>query len=408
MIDTARDFVDSTIQCWGCPVFDRLFEVVSNAAAMVYGRFAMFCTVLLCMLLAFYIVNAIWTNIKSGVSDPWYSKTAQPAVLGAMLAVFLLGLGVAFPRFITSITFEPTAQIALIYSQSMVQTSPEIVNAQVTYTPIELPDTGFFRPQLRDTIIMLMKTTVSQFQAYIKLGLSVMDAAFSWRALISVSALLKHILWFALGLYLSFAFFRLFVRFCMYFADIIVAMSFFAFFFPLSIAMIAFKNASNVPAWISGIGKSMGADQFKKLINSIIALVAALLTYTAIMTILAKFFSSPDASAADLMEKILHGNVFAADLSDDNLESLTLMSVTVLVYIITFLQTQIPQVTQIVLNAFNVGVENKLSEGLADDAMRLTQLAVDNIKKAGSIIMSGGEAKKDDTKKDDAKKGASK
>ena len=226
-----------------------------------------------------------------------------------------------------------------------------------------------------------------------KLGIAVMDKAFSLDALLGIGNLIKHIILFFIGAYLFYAFFKLFWRFCCYFADIIVAMTFFAFFFPLSLILVAFKGA-NAPSWVSNLGKIVGIGQLKKLINAIIALAAAVLTYTVIMVIIAKFFSAPGQSAADIMQLITSGEVFAGDLSGDNLAAMTLGGCIILVYVLNFLYTQIPTVTQMVLDSFGVSQENQLSEQLADDAMKLTSIIVDTVKKAGATIISGG--KKDD------------
>ena len=47
MNDFLNSLVDSSVQCWGCPVFDRLFQIVSNAAAAVYDQFVL-CDFVLC------------------------------------------------------------------------------------------------------------------------------------------------------------------------------------------------------------------------------------------------------------------------------------------------------------------------------------------------------------------------
>ena len=385
-----NSLVDSSVQCWGCPVFDRLFQVVSDAAGAVYGQFVIFCGILFCVLMAFYIINAVWQNMKSNISDPWYQKSLRPVLINSLVSLAFLSMGVVLPRFITSVTFEPVANIALVYTQNMLQMDTDTINEQVTYVPSEMSDDGFYRPQLRDTIIMLMKTTITQFQSYMKLGIAVMDRAFSLDALLGIGSLIKHIILFFIGLYLFYGFFKLFVRFCFYFADIIVAMAFFAFFFPLSLMLVGFKGG-NAPAWLSGLGKTVGVGQFKKLINAIIALVSAVLTYTVIMTIIAKFFSEPGQSSADLMQLITSGNVFAGDLSTDNLGAMTLGGCIILVYVLNFIYSQIPQVTSMVLDSFGTPTENSLSEQLADDAMKLTTNVVEATKKLGKVILSGGE-----------------
>ena len=393
MNDFINPVIDASVQCWGCPIFDRLFAIVSNAAAAVYDQFVIFCAIIFCVLFAFVVLNAVWQNIKSPTPDPWYQKSLKPLLINSLVSLAFLSMGVYLPRFVSSVTFEPVANITLIYTQSMLQTNPETVNEHVTYQPMEIPDDGFFRPELRDSIILLMKTTITQFQSYMKLGIAVMDKAFSLDALLGIGNLIKHIILFFIGAYLFYAFFKLFWRFCCYFADIIVAMTFFAFLFPLSLILVAFKGA-DAPSWVTNLGKGIGTKQFKKLINAIIALAAAVLTYTVIMVIIAKFFSAPGQSAADIMQLITSGEVFAGDLSGDNLAAMTLGGCIILVYVLNFLYTQIPTVTQMVLDSFGVSQENQLSEQLANDAMKLTSTIVDTVKKAGATIISGG--KKDD------------
>lgn len=396
-----NSFVESTVQCWGCEVFDRLFQIVSNAAAAVYDKFVIFCAILFCVLFAFYLINAVWKNFKGGITDPLYQKSLKPLFINSLVSLTFLSMGVVLPRFITTITFEPVANITVIYTQSMLQTNPDEVNERVTYQPAKIEDGGFYRPQLRDSIVMLMKTTITQFQSYMKLGIAVMDKAFSLSALLSISSLIKHIILFFIGMYLFIGIFKLFLRFCFYFADIIVAMTFFAFFFPLSLILVAFKG-DNAPKWMSGLGKDVGTNQFKKLIDSIVALAAAVLTYTVIMVILAKFFAEPGQSAADIMNMITSGEIYSDELSEENLQAMTLGGCVVLVYVLNFIYGQIPQVTSMVLSSFGVSSENKLSEQLANDAMQLTNDVLNVVKQAGKNILSGGE--KSDNKEDTTKK----
>ena len=391
MNELMNPIIDGAVQCWGCPVFDRLFQVISMAAAAVYDKFVVFCMILFCVLFAFFVVSAVWKNIKGGAdSDPFYAKSIRPVFINSLVAFAFLSLGVWLPRFVTTITFEPVAQITATYTQSMLQMDAETVNEKVTYQPMKMSDDGFYRPALRDTIILIMKTTITQFQAYMKLGIAVMDSAFEWKALLGIGALIKHIIMFFVGLYLFYGFFKLFVRFCFYFADVIIAMTFFAFFFPLSLTLVSFKGA-DAPQWMANLGKNVGTDQFKKVINAIIGLAAAVLTYTVIMVIIAKFFSAPGESAADLMTLITSGSVFEADLDQDNLAQITLGSAIVLVYVLNYIYSQIPQVTNMVLGAFNVSADNKLGEQLADDAMKLTTAAAQTMKKIGATIINGGK-----------------
>lgn len=387
--------VDKSVQCWGCPVFDRLFQIVSFAAAATYDYFSKICVILFFAIFTVFIINAVWQNFKGGFSDPWYQKSIQKVFVNGIVAVSLMGAGVVVPRFISTVTFEPVAQVTLMYTQSMIKLDTQAVEEKVSYQPEEIKEEGFYRPQLRDKILLLMKTTVTQFQAYMKLGLAMMDNAFSWKALLGVGSLVKHVILFLIGLYLAWGFLKLFFRYCCYFADAIIAMAFFAFFFPLSLATIAFKGADSVPGWVGKLGNGVGINQIKNLINSIVTLGSVIITYTVIMVIIAKFFSAPDASVNDLMTAITTGTIYEEDLNTDNLQAMTLMSCVVLVYVLNFIYKQIPQITKMILDAFGVQEKKDAGEQFANDMMQLTKNVVDTTVKIGKTIISGGEGKEE-------------
>ena len=400
-----RNFVDKTVQCWGCELFDRLFQVINVAVTAVYDNIAQFCMILMLVIFAFMILNAFYQNMKAlhdnKSPDTWYKKSVQKAFVNSAFVLALLGLGVTVPRLITTITFEPVATTTQLYSQAIIGMNQDEINERVTYQPIKLDNTQqemFFRPQLRDRVILLMKTTIAEFQSYIKLGIAMMDKAFSWDALLKfgLGSIMKHVALFMAGLYMFITFMRIFMQYCFRFADVIVAMAMFAFFFPLSLMMMAFKGVEHVPDWLTHFGKGVGTDQFKKLVNAIVALASCVITYTVIMVILAKFFSDPDVASVGLMEKITTGQIFESDLSLENLEDLTLVKTVILTYVMVFIYKQIPQVTKTILSAFNVGEETSLSDQLAKDAERLVTVAAQGAVKVGKIIASGGEEKKDE------------
>lgn len=393
MIDAINSFIDNTVQCWGCGVFDRLFGVVSTVAAEIYVQMTNLAFIIFFALFTAFVVNAIYQNIKSGGEDYLYKKSIVKVLINSIVVLGLLGIGVAVPKLVTRVTFEPAATVALTYTQALVKHDINTVNEKVTYQPLPMSDDGFYRPQLRDTIINLMKTTITQFQSYMKLGVAVMDSAFTWDALLGIGALIKHIGLFIIGLYLVYGFFKLFIRFCFYFVDIIVAMTFFAFFFPLSLMLMAFDGADHIPKVVENVRSHISKDQIKKLINAIVALASCVLTYTIIMMVIAKFFSDPDETNAALMDKILSGHVFEADLSDDNLEALTLISTVVLVYVLNFIYKQIPQISKMVLGIFGVSEEKQLSEKMADDALTLSKNVINTAVSIGKTIINGGENK---------------
>ncbi len=394
MTNTMMALVGDAVQCWGCPVFDRLFQIISTAAAGFYDYFSDLCLILLMAMFTVYVINAIWQNAKNNFEDTFYKKSVQKVFINSIVAISLMGAGVIVPRFITMITFEPIAQMTLTYSQAMINQTQADVDERVTYQPVKIKDDGFYRPELRDTIINIMKTTITQFQSYIKLGIAVMDSAFSWSALFGIGALIKHIVLFFIGLYLAWGFFKLFFRYCCYFADAIVAMAFFAFFFPLSLATFAFNGADSVPDVIKKIGKGVGVNQIKNLISSIVTLGSVIITYTVIMAIIAKFFSATDVSNVELMNAITSGDIFEKDLSAENLEALTLTSCIALMYVLNYVYKQIPQITKMILGAFEVEEKKEYGEKIADDLMTLTKNVYDTTVNVGKIILNGGKEEK--------------
>lgn len=397
-------FVDTAVQCWGCAVFDNLFRVVSNAGAAVYNKIADICFILFAVLFVFFVVWAVWKHVnpkKPETGDPFYMKSVVRVVINSLFALTLLGVGVGFPRFITRVTFEPVADVTLIYSQAMLQTTPAAVDERVPYKLEKMNDDGFFRPALRNTIISIMKTTVTMFQDYMKLGIAVMDGAFSWKHIHNLGDIFRHIIMFFVGLYLFYGFFKLFIKFCFYFVDVIVDMAMFAFLFPIGLMMMSFRGGE-MPDWMSSLGKGLGTNQLKKLISAIITLASAVITYMVILAIISRYFSDAGMDTNELMNAILSGEVFASDLSEENLASITLIGAIILVYVLNYIYSQIPNVSKMVLGAFGTSDgENKLSEQMANDAEKLVGLVTNSIKSVGNKIVNNGESKEE--KKDNGK-----
>jgi len=414
LIDT---FVGNTVVCWSCPIFDRLFQVISAAAAAIYNKMALLAALFLAVFVAFYVLYSVIHNLKSDNIDPTYQKYLKPVMVNSLFVIALLGLGVMVPRFITTITFEPVANMTLVYTQAMMNTDEETVSEKVPYTVQQMPDDGFYRPELRDTIISLMKTSITQFQAMIKMGMVIMDRAFEWKALMGIGPLIKHIMLFFMGLYIVWAFFKLFIKFCFYFADVIIDLTFFAFFFPIMLVVWVLNNSESAD-WVKKIGSSIVGEKgyFRNAINSIVSLATVVITYIVIMTILAKFFSNPDANSAELAQKIMSGEIFAGDLSDDNLAMLTLGGVLVLVYIVQYLADNIKQVSTMITDTFDIEERHPVGDQMGEDALKIGKNTVDFAKSTGKILWAaatGKEIKKDDKKeggggKDGDKKGSAK
>ena len=218
------------------------------------------------------------------------------------------------------------------------------------------------------------------FQYFMKLGVAIMDAGLSWAMFLGVVAFVKHLILILVGLYLFKEFFKMFFKFLCYFADVIIAMAMFAFFFPLSLATAVFKDIDDkdMPSWMSWVktlGKGVGVEQIKNLISAIVSLGAAVIVYTVILVIIANFFTdNADGDVnhfEELLASVINGDIFETDLNQSGLNDLSLASIIVLVYVLTYIYDNIPKITEMILGMFSITpdkneVGNKLGQDIWD------------------------------------------
>ena len=400
MNELASSLISNTVQCWSCPIFDRMFQIVSNAAAVAYPKFVVICTILFCAVFAFYIFGAVWKNMTNGFQDGWFAKSVRPVFINSLFALAFLGMGTMLPRFITMVTFEPVAYVTQTYATAMVKLTPEKIDEHVVYQPTEMDDTGgIFRQELRDSIIDTAKVTITMFQSFMNLGIAMLDTAFSWSMFLGIGAFIKHFILAIIGLYLFWNFFKMFFKFLCYFADVIIAMAMFAFFFPLSMITAAFSDAGDVPywlSWIKKIGKGVGVEQIKNMVGAIISLGVAVITYTVILVIIAKFFADPNGNINNfdlLMDAIMNGEIFETDLNTSGMNDLTITSVVVLVYVLGYIYDKIPDITKMILGMFEVSAgKNDVGEKMGDSLMQATKGFIDLAKNSAKDIIHGGKA----------------
>ena len=394
MTDLGYDFISSSVQCWSCPIFDRMFQIISDAAAAAYPKFAMICTALFLVIFAFYVFGAVWKNLTTGFQDGWFDKSLRPVLINSIFVVAFLGMGVMLPRFITTVTFEPVAYVTQTYSTAILKTTPDVIEEHVNYQPVQLNNDGFFRQELKDTIINIAKVTITQFQAFMKLGVAILDAAFSWSLFFGIGAIIKHLILAFVGAYLLWAFFQMFFKFLCYFADVIIAMAMFAFFFPLSLVAAAFSEASDTPSWLSWIknlGKGVGVEQIKNLVSAIISLGVAVISYTVILVIIARFFSDPTDGSDNfqtLLAAIMDGSVFADDLNTTALNDLNIGGVVVLVYVLTFIYGNIPKITSTILGMFQVSSsDNAAGEQIGESVLQYGKKQIQSVGNVAKTII---------------------
>ena len=393
MQEMANSLIDTGAQCWACGVFDALFAVISTTAAAAYQRLTLFGVIIFCVLLTFYVVNAVWQNIKKGGEDSTFQQNIKPVVIKSLIALSLLSLGLMVPRLISTITFEPAATITLEYAKSMLPADyviPEYTNA------IALGDDGFFNPELRDTILKIMEASVANFQVFIKIGIGIMDAAFSLSGLLGIGALIRHIIIFYIGLFLTYNFAKLFVKYSFCFMDVIVAMAMFAFFFPLSVVFFVFKDAKDLPGWMKNLGGDLGTGQIKKLVNAIVSMASTILTYTVIMLLIRGFLTTNGVDADSIQNSA--EAMFDFDLDNSSAMEITFAGSIVLVYILNYISTQVPEVTKKIMEAFGVKQENSLSNEMGENMWNLTNIVAGKAKDLAKIIINPESAKKTDDK----------
>lgn len=404
MQELANTLIDNGVQCWACPIFDSLFAIISNAAAAAYQRLSFISVIIFCVLFSFYVFSAVWQNIKKpDDDDPFFQKSIRPVLIKAVLAISLLGLGTTVPKIISQITFEPAAVMTLSFSKVLL---PQDYVIPEYPSPIKLDDSGFFNPDLRDTILQILETSVANFQVYIKIGIAVMDEAFSIKALLGFGALIRHIIIFFIGLFLAYNFTKLFIKYSFCFMDIIVAMAMFAFFFPLSVVFFIFKGAKNAPKWMESLGGNLGVGQIKTLINAIVSIVSAILTYTIIMLIIRGFLNANGVDADSIRNSA--ESLFDFDLENSSAMQITFAGAIVLVYVVNYIAEQIPKITETILSTFGVKQEDKISKEMGENVFKLTEIIANQAKNLVNIVkdpdkaMADTEKKKED-KKDDKK-----
>ena len=386
IFNVAQNLIDNGTYCLACPVFDKLFQVVSTIGTSAYDYLVRACLGVFCILFAFYVINAVWNNMKNNSTDSWHTKSVQKVIINSLFALGLLATGIAFPRLITQITAEPVAHITLTYTRALTDQDFSASYDDVQYTPEPMAEDGMFSPDLRDAVIDVMKYTVFVLQGFILGAVGVIDASIEWTAFTGLGILLKHVILFFVGLALLWSFAKLFIKYCFYFADFIVAMAFFALLFPISMILLPFKGAEGVPGWMGKLGNSIGKQQIKNLINSIVALGAVVLSYTIITNVLMGFLSS-NVGNIDPENFINTDALFREDFGINGFESMNLMTCTALVFVLAYLEQQVPKVSQMILSAFNVQPENKLGEQMGDMAIKLASNAINVVKNTGKTIM---------------------
>ena len=395
MQELANTLITKGTQCWACPLFDRLFEIISNTAATMYAHLTIIGVIVFCVLFAFYLINALWKYSQSDMSDSFLQKSLKPVLIKSLFVFALLSLGLTVPRFISKITFEPTALVTLEYSKAML---PQDYQIPDDYPAIQLDNNGFFNPALRNTIIQLLETSVTNFQVFIKVGIAIIDSAFTIPATFSFTFLLKRLLVFLIGLFLTYYFVQWFIKYSFCFMDIIVAMAMFAFFFPLSLVFFIFQGASDLPDWLKNLGKNLGGSQIKTLLNAIASVASTILTYTVIILVIRGYLVGNGINIDSIQNSA--ESIFDFDLDNPSAIQISFFGTIALVFIVQYLANKKDDITKEIMSAFNTKQENTLSKEAGENAWKLTTLVTNKSKQVVKTIVNPGAAKEEDKKEE--------
>ncbi len=401
MQELAFALTEKVTQCWTCEVFGNLFDIISNAAGLAYGQLSTFSFYIFATLFCFYMLNAFWQQLKSDKTNQFFETSLKPVFIKSLIALSLLACGLMVPQFISRVTFEPVATITLEYSKSIIQLDKSNVSkTSVSDDTLKtnLKQDSMFNQNLRNTILQTLKSTVSNFQTYIEMGIAIIDSSFTIPIPITVDALVKRILAFFVGLTLTYSFVGLFIKYSFCFIDIIVAMAMFAFFFPISLVLFVFKDAPNIPDWLKNFGKSVGVNQIKNLINAIVSMASAILTYTVIMLLISGYLKGNNITPDMIQNNV--GSIFDFDLDNPNALQVTFFGSLVLVFILNYIAKQIPNITKEIMSTFAVSEQNSMSQKVGDDVLKLTDIVKKDAKQVIKDRISP-ETKSESTTKTD-------
>ncbi len=372
-----NSFAEGGTTCWACPVFDNLFVIISDTAARAYEQLSAFGVIVFGILFAFYAINTFWQNMKSGMNDPFFQKSLKPVLIKAVTVLSLLTLGLSVPRLISKVTFEPVTVVTMEYTKNML---PEKYKIKTDYTPIQMDNQSFFNPELKDSMLQLIQTSITNFQVFIKTGIAMIDSIFVIvHSQMDFAWFYKRLIVFLLGLYLTYYFVKIFIKYSFCFMDIIVAMAMFSFFFPLSLVFFVFQGATNLPDWMKSLGKNLGSSQLKNLINAIISVAASILTYTIILLIIHGYLNGNGVN----METIQNStdSLLNFDLDNPSAIQVTFLGSSVLLFMVNYLAKQLPKITQEIMNTLGLKQNTSVSDKIGEDTWQLTELVKEQTKK---------------------------
>jgi len=87
------------------------------------------------------------------------------------------------------------------------------------------------------------------------------------------------------------------------------------------------------------------------------------------------------------MHAITTGELYSADLNTENLASMTLMSCSILIYVLNYIYDQSKAITKMILDAFGVAEKTEYGEQVADAVMGLTKNAVNTVANVANIVL---------------------
>ncbi|MCL2629880.1 MAG: hypothetical protein FWD33_04340 [Alphaproteobacteria bacterium] len=368
------------VQCWACPVFDQTLITVSAAAAGAYEKLAQFALILLSAFIAFYTLYIVFTRLSQSGEDPLYTKTIKPVLINSMVIVSLIAMGPFVPRMVTRLTLEPTA----MFAQGIASVITPI-DSNIEYTPMPMSQDGFYTPEFKNRVIAIMLTTTTAFQNFIMFGLKMIEHSLDLKKLFTwnvIGALMETLFMFLLGLVIVYGFARLFLKFLFYFVDTIIALTLFAFMFPIMLVAFVMRH-SEAPSWVTTMG-GMSETLFKRAAGSVITLGSAVILYVVIISVISGFLDG--AMNGDLTRAITNGDFSNIDFQMPEILR-SAAGIGILLLVMGFITGKMQMISDEIKSAFGINEgSTPLGGQTYEAAARLKTGVVGQGKKAWNFV----------------------
>jgi hypothetical protein len=376
------DWLTRTIfQCWTCDAFDPLFVVISDVGAKTYDVMMNAAMLIMSIFIIFYVIYLVLIKLKETDKDPLYmNRLVKPVLIPALIITVFAAAGTVIPRAISTGILEPVAAMTTAMAKTALTPTEEAMEKAkvVDYKPKEMNSDGFYTPELKNSIVEILKTTTYGFQNFILFGASIITNTLTFDNFsifvdgkFTLSKIIGSILLILMGGTILVFFIGLMLKFLFYFIDVGIGLAMFAFLFPLMLAAFIMKNA-DVPDWVKNASK-MSEKFFKQCTTSIIALGSMTIVYVIIVALITGFINgNPDQN---MMQMIMNGDFANIKYSSPEILQ-TIPGFLVMIIVVGWIYSKIDTITGEIKNALQLNsAEQKEADKFEESEMTHKQTA---------------------------------